>query len=212
MILQDLDAEATGFTPCFSATTRSTPPPKCIWRHHYKSGEYQKDSFRRFVVLLFVVSNEHVCSYLLFESFLEICRGQESVGGVSQNTGSNSVSVDLQSCILINLIFSFKLITWIGISAFCGGRYRSIGRQVSTLKMEMAAARKMTASDIKLPSNKDHFPKKKMFIVIGINTAFSSRKRRDTVRETWMPQGILRFIQTFMCCTIIDTLTRWQID
>ncbi|XP_023545525.1 beta-1,3-galactosyltransferase 7-like [Cucurbita pepo subsp. pepo] len=66
---------------------------------------------------------------------------------------------------------------------------QSIGRQVSTLKMEMAAARKMTASDIKLPSNKDHFPKKKMFIVIGINTAFSSRKRRDTVRETWMPQG-----------------------
>ncbi|KAK1313174.1 Beta-1,3-galactosyltransferase 7 [Acorus calamus] len=31
----------------------------------------------------------------------------------------------------------------------------------------------------------------KAFVVIGINTAFSSRKRRDSVRETWMPQGML---------------------
>ncbi|KAK6128407.1 hypothetical protein DH2020_037843 [Rehmannia glutinosa] len=30
---------------------------------------------------------------------------------------------------------------------------------------------------------------KKVFMVIGINTAFSSRKRRDSVRETWMPRG-----------------------
>ncbi|KAJ3684301.1 hypothetical protein LUZ61_013465 [Rhynchospora tenuis] len=32
-------------------------------------------------------------------------------------------------------------------------------------------------------------PGKKAFVVIGINTAFSSRKRRDSVRQTWMPQG-----------------------
>ncbi|XP_062162928.1 probable beta-1,3-galactosyltransferase 2 isoform X3 [Alnus glutinosa] len=31
--------------------------------------------------------------------------------------------------------------------------------------------------------------KRKYFMVIGINTAFSSRKRRDSVRATWMPQG-----------------------
>ncbi|BFI30017.1 beta-1,3-galactosyltransferase 1/2/3/4/5/7/8 [Marchantia polymorpha subsp. ruderalis] len=30
---------------------------------------------------------------------------------------------------------------------------------------------------------------KKAFVVIGINTAFSSRKRRDSVRQTWMPSG-----------------------
>ncbi|KAE8715442.1 Beta-1,3-galactosyltransferase 7 [Hibiscus syriacus] len=30
----------------------------------------------------------------------------------------------------------------------------------------------------------------KVFMVIGINTAFSSRKRRDSIRETWMPQAI----------------------
>ncbi|XP_024539776.1 probable beta-1,3-galactosyltransferase 2 isoform X2 [Selaginella moellendorffii] len=31
--------------------------------------------------------------------------------------------------------------------------------------------------------------RKKAFVVVGINTAFSSRKRRDSVRETWMPRG-----------------------
>ncbi|XP_021718716.1 beta-1,3-galactosyltransferase 7-like [Chenopodium quinoa] len=32
--------------------------------------------------------------------------------------------------------------------------------------------------------------RQKVFIVIGINTAFSSRKRCDSVRETWMPTGL----------------------
>lgn len=31
--------------------------------------------------------------------------------------------------------------------------------------------------------------KRRYLMVIGINTAFSSRKRRDSVRATWMPQG-----------------------
>ncbi|KAG4942074.1 hypothetical protein JHK84_046186 [Glycine max] len=31
--------------------------------------------------------------------------------------------------------------------------------------------------------------RKKYFMVIGINTAFSSRKRRDSVRATWMPRA-----------------------
>lgn len=33
--------------------------------------------------------------------------------------------------------------------------------------------------------------KRKYFMVVGINTAFSSRKRRDSVRATWMPQGLM---------------------
>ena len=32
--------------------------------------------------------------------------------------------------------------------------------------------------------------KRKYLMVVGVNTAFSSRKRRDSVRATWMPQGI----------------------
>ncbi|KAL1541832.1 Beta-1,3-galactosyltransferase 7 [Salvia divinorum] len=31
--------------------------------------------------------------------------------------------------------------------------------------------------------------RKKVFMVIGINTAFSGRRRRDSIRETWMPRG-----------------------
>ncbi|KAG6594663.1 putative beta-1,3-galactosyltransferase 2, partial [Cucurbita argyrosperma subsp. sororia] len=31
--------------------------------------------------------------------------------------------------------------------------------------------------------------RQKYFMVIGINTAFNSRKRRDSIRSTWMPQG-----------------------
>ena len=41
-------------------------------------------------------------------------------------------------------------------------------------------------------------PRKKVFIVIGINTAFSSRKRRDSVRETWMPQGVVFLVKTVL--------------
>lgn len=30
----------------------------------------------------------------------------------------------------------------------------------------------------------------KAFVVIGINTAFSSKKRRNSIRETWLPKGM----------------------
>lgn len=32
--------------------------------------------------------------------------------------------------------------------------------------------------------------RRRYLMVVGINTAFSSRKRRDSVRATWMPQGL----------------------
>ncbi|KAL0431196.1 UNVERIFIED_CONTAM: Beta-1,3-galactosyltransferase 7 [Sesamum radiatum] len=37
--------------------------------------------------------------------------------------------------------------------------------------------------------NDDIVTRKKAFMVVGVNTAFSSRKRRDSIRETWMPTG-----------------------
>jgi len=60
--------------------------------------------------------------------------------------------------------------------------------------MELAAARSSRESGISdsntsTTTSGEDAPRKKAFIVIGINTAFSSRKRRDSVRETWMPQG-----------------------
>ncbi|XP_038983304.1 beta-1,3-galactosyltransferase 7-like isoform X2 [Phoenix dactylifera] len=69
---------------------------------------------------------------------------------------------------------------------------QSLDKTISTLQMELAAKRSLQEL-----LGMDHSPsisassqvKKKAFVVIGINTAFSSRKRRDSIRETWMPQG-----------------------
>ena len=65
------------------------------------------------------------------------------------------------------------------------------------LQMELAAARSSRESGISdsnssTTTSGEGAPKKKAFIVIGINTAFSSRKRRDSVRETWMPPKKLK--------------------
>jgi len=69
---------------------------------------------------------------------------------------------------------------------------RALDKQVSMLQMELAAARSSREKNSTASANNSGegtSKKKKAFIVIGINTAFSSRKRRDSVRETWMPQG-----------------------
>ncbi|WVY91000.1 hypothetical protein V8G54_036514 [Vigna mungo] len=75
---------------------------------------------------------------------------------------------------------------------------RSLDKQISVLQMELAVARSGRESEISggsantlaTRSSIEGSPRKKMFLVIGINTAFSSRKRRDSVRETWMPQDV----------------------
>lgn len=72
---------------------------------------------------------------------------------------------------------------------------KSLDTSISTLQMQLAAAlssRQEGGSDssaVTTTLSSEGKPRKKAFIVIGINTAFSSRKRRDSVRETWMPQG-----------------------
>ncbi|KAJ1257115.1 hypothetical protein BS78_K208400 [Paspalum vaginatum] len=65
---------------------------------------------------------------------------------------------------------------------------QNLEKSIDTLQMELAAKRS---------SNELHGEsaggiskqRKRAFVVIGVNTAFSSRKRRDSVRATWMPQG-----------------------
>ncbi|XP_010916559.1 beta-1,3-galactosyltransferase 7 [Elaeis guineensis] len=69
---------------------------------------------------------------------------------------------------------------------------QSLDKTIATLQMELAATR--SSQELMRLDGSPSIPassqqKKKAFIVIGINTAFSSRKRRDSVRETWMPQG-----------------------
>eukprot|EP00262_Sarcandra_glabra_P017397 TRINITY_DN5962_c0_g1_i1.p1 TRINITY_DN5962_c0_g1~~TRINITY_DN5962_c0_g1_i1.p1 ORF type:complete len:398 (-),score=69.07 TRINITY_DN5962_c0_g1_i1:438-1631(-) len=72
---------------------------------------------------------------------------------------------------------------------------QSLDKTISTLQMELAATRQsqemwsVDGSPAISTSSRESQQRKKAFVVIGINTAFSSRKRRDSVRETWMPQG-----------------------
>ncbi|GLT52641.1 hypothetical protein SLA2020_259690 [Shorea laevis] len=72
---------------------------------------------------------------------------------------------------------------------------QSLDRTISDVEMELVAARAERETVIKdslamgdSQAIESNF-KKKYFMVIGINTAFSSRKRRDSVRATWIPQG-----------------------
>lgn len=61
--------------------------------------------------------------------------------------------------------------------------------------MQLASARSAKAVNkegspvVKKPGNDQFNERQKVFFVMGIITAFSSRKRRDSIRETWMPQG-----------------------
>ncbi|KAL9680463.1 hypothetical protein QQ045_018342 [Rhodiola kirilowii] len=71
----------------------------------------------------------------------------------------------------------------------------ALDKTISSLEMELAAARAAQESIRVGSPESDEFGKpvpsgkRKYLMVIGINTAFSSRKRRDSVRATWMPQG-----------------------
>ncbi|CAJ2660302.1 unnamed protein product [Trifolium pratense] len=71
----------------------------------------------------------------------------------------------------------------------------NLDKTISNLEMELASAKATQESlrngapvseDIKINASTG---RRKYLMVIGINTAFSSRKRRDSVRATWMPQG-----------------------
>ncbi|KAL1199491.1 Beta-1,3-galactosyltransferase 7 [Cardamine amara subsp. amara] len=62
---------------------------------------------------------------------------------------------------------------------------QSLDKSVSTLQMQLST----TQTSQETVDSSETTPRKKVFMVMGINTAFSSRKRRDSVRETWMPRG-----------------------
>ncbi|XP_039063872.1 probable beta-1,3-galactosyltransferase 1 [Hibiscus syriacus] len=71
----------------------------------------------------------------------------------------------------------------------------TVDKAISDLEIKLMAARAERETIIKDPmisdgvKNIESTLKGKYFMVIGINTAFSSRKRRDSVRATWMPQA-----------------------
>ncbi|XP_020577552.1 probable beta-1,3-galactosyltransferase 2 isoform X1 [Phalaenopsis equestris] len=72
---------------------------------------------------------------------------------------------------------------------------QTLDKTISNLEMELAAAKAaqesiLHGSPLSETANPTESSKKRKYLmVVGINTAFSSRKRRDSVRATWMPQG-----------------------
>lgn len=72
--------------------------------------------------------------------------------------------------------------------------FRTLDKTISSLELQLAAARAAKAKTDEIPEgakpgNESSNNRSKIFFVMGIITAFSSRKRRDSIRETWMPQG-----------------------
>ncbi|KAL8144303.1 hypothetical protein V2J09_017335 [Rumex salicifolius] len=71
----------------------------------------------------------------------------------------------------------------------------ALDKTISNLEMELAAAKAAQESIVNGSPVSDSYGvtestgKRKYLMVVGINTAFSSRKRRDSVRATWLPQG-----------------------
>jgi hypothetical protein len=72
----------------------------------------------------------------------------------------------------------------------------ALDRTISDIEMRLAAARgeQMRSQGVSPASdsvvdqgNRGH----RMFFVMGIMTTFHNRKRRDSLRQTWMPQGTL---------------------
>ncbi|XP_074562237.1 putative beta-1,3-galactosyltransferase 2 [Curcuma longa] len=72
---------------------------------------------------------------------------------------------------------------------------QTLDKTISNLEVELAAARAAQESILaSAPPTETLNPTettgpRKYLMVVGINTAFSSRRRRDSVRATWMPQG-----------------------
>ncbi|KAK1554920.1 hypothetical protein Q3G72_019089 [Acer saccharum] len=70
---------------------------------------------------------------------------------------------------------------------------QSLDKTISALEMELAVARTSKSDEDGQNNNLElrasNHSLQKAFVVIGINTAFSSKKRRDSLRQTWMPTG-----------------------
>ncbi|KAK6948028.1 Glycosyl transferase, family 31 [Dillenia turbinata] len=71
----------------------------------------------------------------------------------------------------------------------------TLDKTISSLEMQLAAARSTRADSVKgslevtKPGVEQLKQREKVFFIMGIVTAFSSRKRRDSIRDTWMPKG-----------------------
>ena len=73
---------------------------------------------------------------------------------------------------------------------------RTLDKTIANLETELSAARTLQDSFLNGSPVSEEYKasestvRRKYLMVIGINTAFSSRKRRDSIRNTWMPRGL----------------------
>lgn len=67
---------------------------------------------------------------------------------------------------------------------------KAVERRLEELEMELAAAKSQgfasTWVNTQISTNST---KKRLLVVIGINTEFGNRQKRDTIRRKWMPTG-----------------------
>ncbi|XP_062229581.1 probable beta-1,3-galactosyltransferase 2 [Phragmites australis] len=72
---------------------------------------------------------------------------------------------------------------------------QTLDKTIANLETELSAVRSLQYSFLNGSPVSEEYKasestgRRKYLMVIGINTAFSSRKRRDSIRNTWMPQG-----------------------
>ena len=71
--------------------------------------------------------------------------------------------------------------------------HRSLDKSVSMLQKQLSVrqSHQQIVDVATTNTSTEGSQRKKVFMVIGINTAFSSRQRRDSLRDSWMPQGYI---------------------
>ncbi|XP_039170618.1 probable beta-1,3-galactosyltransferase 8 [Eucalyptus grandis] len=68
---------------------------------------------------------------------------------------------------------------------------KSLDRTMSKLETDLAVARagQLDGRASEHSASSSNLSLAKAFVVVGINTAFSSKRRRDSLRRTWLPRG-----------------------
>lgn len=62
-------------------------------------------------------------------------------------------------------------------------------KRIAALEMELAAARASGFHPESKLANASETGGRKALVVVGINTGFGQRARRDSIRNVWMPTG-----------------------
>ncbi|CAN0852300.1 Probable beta-1,3-galactosyltransferase 2 [Linum grandiflorum] len=110
-----------------------------------------------------------------------LCFGSFFAGTLFTNrvwTGTDQLNLALKSCNP-----KLKTVNWKSNLTLSGSK-----NEIASFEEDLALAASNLNHKFLVNTTLDG-SKEKYFLVIGINTGFSSRSRRDTVRATWMPQG-----------------------